>query len=105
MTGEEVLPPENGPHLKAVADVLMDLSLDIEMLGTVLCGNAEVVQRHMQELQTIDMIAQKQRSLANVLRSDCPRSALSDISLEELRLRLHELVERNRPKAGAARPN
>src|SRR5690349_16593873 len=95
MMNEDAQPNQYEPHLRAVADVLLDLSLDIEMLGTALCANAEVVQRHVQELQTIDMIAQKQRSLAAVLRSDCPRSALSDISLEELRTRLHELVAMN----------
>lgn len=96
---------EARPHLSAVADALLDLSLDIEMLGTALCANAEVVQRHVEELQAIDLIAQKQRSLAALLRADCPRSALSDISLDELRTRLHELVERNEAQAGAPQLN
>jgi len=98
MTSKQALGDQYGPHLKAVADVLLDLSIDIEALGTVLCGNVDVVQRHVQELQTIDMIAQKQRSLAAVLQSDCPRTAMSDISLEELRTRLCELVEVNGSK-------
>ena len=96
---------EARPHLRAIAEVLHDLSLDIEMLGTMLCANAELMQRHVQELQTIDLIAQKQRSLAVLLRADCPRSALSDICLDDLRTRLHELVESNRSPAVSARLN
>ncbi len=98
MTSEQAVGDQHGLHLKAVADVLLDLSIDIEALGTALCANVEVVQRHVQELQTIDMIAQKQRSLAAVLQADCPRTAMSDISLEELRTRLRELVEVNGSK-------
>lgn len=83
---------EPRPHLRAVADVLLDLSLDIEMLGTTLCANPAVVREHMQELQAIDMIAQMQRSLAALLQADCPQRALSEMGLETLRTRLHELI-------------
>jgi hypothetical protein len=88
MIGEEVR-----PHLRAIADVLQDLSLDIEGLGTTLCANADFVQRHVQELQLIDLIAQKQRSLAGLLRADCPKRAMSEICLDDLRERLSELVD------------
>lgn len=106
MIGDEGQPPAGsaraGPHILAVADVLLDLSLDIETLGTALCSNVDVVQRHVQELQTIDLIAQKQRSLAAVLRADCPKSALSNVSLDELRTRLGELLATDET---AAQPN
>lgn len=82
----------SGPHIRAIADVLLDLSLDIETLGTILCGNADVVQRHTEELQTIDLIAQKQRSLAAILQADCPDSAMSSIGVDVLRTRLYELL-------------
>ena len=65
----------------------------------------ELMQQHVQELQTIDLIAQKQRSLAALLRADCPRSALSDICLDDLKSRLHELVESHRSPAASARLN
>lgn len=90
MIGEEAR-----PHLRAVADVLLDLSLDIEMLGTTLCASPEVVQHHVQELQAIDMIAQMQRSLAALLQADCPKRAMSEIGLEALRTRLHDLIARD----------
>lgn len=97
MMMEEVPMPEggpllSGPHIRAIADVLLDLSLDIETLGTILCGNADVVQRHTEELQTIDLIAQKQRSLAAILQADCPDSAMSSIGVDMLRTRLYELL-------------
>ncbi len=87
----------SGPHIRAIADVLLDLSLDIETLGTILCGNADVVQRHVQELQTIDLIAQKQRSLAAILQAECPDTAMSSIGLDGLRSRLYELLEIDAP--------
>ena len=97
MIMEEVPTPSggpllSGPHMRAIADVLLDLSLDIETLGTILCGNADVVQRHTEELQTIDLIAQKQRSLAAILQADCPDSAMSSIGVDVLRTRLYELL-------------
>ena len=90
---EQRHPWPNDPHLHAVAEVLMDLSLDIETMGTRLCADADFTQRHVQELQLIDLIAQKQRSLAALLRADCPKSAMSDICLDDLRAQLRELVE------------
>lgn len=78
-------------HLAAVADVLHELSDDIEMLGAVLCTDSSLMACHMQELQTVDLIAQKQRALAMLLRADCPVSALSTIGLDDLKRRLEQL--------------
>lgn len=79
-------------RLNAVADVLTELAEDIELLGGVLCADGALAQRHMQELQTIDLIAQKQRTLADLVRSDCAISALHAIGLEDLKLRLQQLA-------------
>jgi len=81
------------PHLQAVAEVLLDLSFDIEAMGATLCADPDFVARHVQQLQLIDLIAQKQRSLATLLRADCPKSGVSDICLDDLRAQLSELVE------------
>ena len=79
-------------HLAAVADVLDELAGDIELLGAVLCADPVLVDRHMQELQAIDLITQKQRSLGMLLRADCPASALSSIGLDDLKHRLAHLA-------------
>jgi hypothetical protein len=90
-----------GPHLLAVASVLLELSEDIEMLGGVLCADPAIAARHMQELQMIDTIAQKQRSLAMMLQCNCPVSALAEIGLEDLKVRLAELAGRAASEAQA----
>lgn len=85
-------PGRRKAHLAAVADVLDELAADIELLGAVLCADPVLVDRHMQELQAIDLITQKQRSLGMLLRADCPVSALSSIGLEDLKKRLQQLA-------------
>ena len=91
-------------HFAAVADVLMELSEDIELLGEVLCADAALIGRHVVDLQMVDLIAQKQRSLALLLRADCPVSALSDIGLHDLKVQLETLVASaaQRPAADVA---
>lgn len=84
--------PKNDPHLQAVSEVLLDLSLDIENMGATLCTDPDFVEKHVQQLQLIDLIAQKQRSLATLLRADCPKSAVSNICLDDLRAQMKELI-------------
>lgn len=79
-------------HLAAVADVLDELVADVELLGVVLCADPGVVDRHMRELQAIDLITQKQRALGMLLRADCPASALSTIGLDDLKRQLEQLA-------------
>lgn len=91
-------PPSSPPpahiaaHLTTVADVLCELSGEIEGLGALLCTDAEIIARHVAQLQSIDLIAQKQRWLATMLRADCPLSAVDTIGVEAL-------AERFRPSA------
>jgi hypothetical protein len=74
-------------HLTTVADVLHELAAEIEMLGTTLCLDMAVLSRHTGTLQSIDLIAQKQRWLATLLRADCPLSAVNTIGVEALKAR------------------
>jgi hypothetical protein len=48
----------------------------------------------VQELQAIDLIAQKQRALAAVLGAECPTSALAGVGLEEVVDRFKALASR-----------
>jgi hypothetical protein len=89
---EQRHPWPKDPHLRAVSEVLIDLSLDIETMGTTLCADPDFVERHVHQLQLIDLVAQKQRSLAALLRADCPENALAEICLDDLRARLSALI-------------
>jgi hypothetical protein len=74
-------------HLTTVADILQELAVEIEDLGTVLCVDPAILASHIETLQSIDLIAQKQRWLSTLLRADCPMSAVSTIGVEALKER------------------
>ena len=71
-----------------IAAVLEDLSREVEALGAALCADMAIAMRHLDTLQTIDLIAQKQRSLAALLSADCPEAEIETIALDALRERL-----------------
>jgi hypothetical protein len=74
--------------LARVADVLDGLGLEIEALGERLCADPAFVAEHLDQLQSIDRIAQFQHALAKLLRAECVTSALDLIGLDELADRL-----------------
>lgn len=80
-----MMSPEQGAHLLEMADVLAELSVEIDTLGAVLCSDPAFVAVHVEQLQAIDLIAQKQRSIATMLRAECPVSAVKALGLDELR--------------------
>ncbi len=73
---------------RQIADVLVELSEEVEALGSSLCTDMDIAVRHMDTLQAIDLIAQKQRSLAAVLNADCVVEGVESIGLEKLRERM-----------------
>jgi hypothetical protein len=81
----------NAATHRQIAAVLEELSQEVEALGTALCGDTEIATRHLSTLQTIDLIAQKQRSLAALLEADCPESEIEKIAIDTLRDRLRLL--------------
>ena len=85
-------PAASTAHILAVADILLELADDIELIGASLCQDARLVDLKIKELQGIDLIAQKQKSLVNLLRANCPTTALQEIGLDHLRERLVELT-------------
>ncbi len=81
-------PPDHiAAHLTTVADVLGEIATEIEDLGASLCVDPAVIAGHLEKLQVIDLIAQKQRWLAAMLRADCPLSAVDTIGVDALRAR------------------
>ena len=83
-------------HLIAVAEVLVELSDEIEALGAQLCVDPAILARHLAPLQAIDLIAQKQRWLATLLLADCPVSAVASIAVDALRDRLAPVCQPGR---------
>ncbi len=82
-------PPSGvAPHLKAAAGILAELAAQVEALGAQLCADPDVVARHITALQAIDLIAQKQLHLAELLVADCPHAAVEAMRIEEVKRRI-----------------
>lgn len=80
-----MLPPS---HLARMALVLEEMSTEIEALGLALCSDPALAHGLMRELQAVDLIAQKQRSLARLLVAECTESAIGELGIEDLKQRL-----------------
>jgi hypothetical protein len=76
---------------RQIAAVLEELSQEVEALGAALCVDMDIAIRHVDTLQAIDLIAQKQRSLASLLTADCPEAGIEQIAIDTLRERLRLL--------------
>lgn len=93
--------PGHSPDLlKAIAEVLGELAMEVETLGATLCADPQMVANHMDQLQGIDVAAQTASHLAAVLNSDHPEDALDDIRLEALRHRLMAFAQAEGSDAG-----
>ncbi len=76
-------------QIQRISRVLDELSGEVEGLGSRLCANPAIMQAHMEDLQAIDLFAQKLHSLSRLLDADCPVTAAHALHLDELRQRLH----------------
>lgn len=76
-----------GQHEAEIADVLDEISAEIEALGAALCEDPHLCARHVEALQSIDLIAQKQRWLAELMRADCRETLVDSIGVEALQQR------------------
>ncbi|WP_353226632.1 hypothetical protein [Novosphingobium sp.] len=76
---------------RQIAAVLEEMSRDVEALGAALCVDMTIAMRHVDTLQAIDLIAQKQRSLAALLLADSPDTEIENIAIDVLRERLRPL--------------
>ncbi|MGV3511380.1 MAG: hypothetical protein ACO1OX_05185 [Novosphingobium sp.] len=73
---------------RQIAVVLDELAEEVEALGAALCDDMSVAINHMDKLQAIDLIAQKQRTLARLLLADRPADAIERIAIDVLRDRM-----------------
>lgn len=76
------------PHLREAAQILFELSAEIEALGARLCTDPAVIARHISELQVIDLIVQKQTHLAELLLADCPHTAVAAMRVDDVKRRI-----------------
>lgn len=79
-------------HLTVIAATLLELSDEIEALGSRLCSDPALVANQAHELQAFDLITQMQKELAAFLVADCPACAARDLRLDALRDRLQECL-------------
>ena len=78
-----------------IADELERIRQVLEDMGLQLCADPEIVRSHMNVLQSIDEICQRNENLARTLRSPDMVSEAGAITLETLRLRLQDdILER-----------
>ena len=85
-------PAGPAPHLKAAAGILAELSVQVEELGARLCSDPAIMAGHITELQAIDLIAQKQMHLADLLVADCPHDAVEAMRIEEVKHRIGSVL-------------
>lgn len=72
--------------------MLVELSSEVEAMGSALCRDPQVVGKHMDTLQQIDLIAQQLRGLGDLLEPECPINAAQKLGLDSLRARFHHLT-------------
>lgn len=73
----------------AIAEEMSALADRLCKLACVLASDPALAMRHMDELQSIDLMTQTQRALADVLRQDdAPLDRIARIPVEALAARL-----------------
>jgi len=78
-----------------IADELERIRKVLEDMGLQLCADPEIVRSHMNVLQSIDEVCQRNENLARTLRAPDMVSEAGSITLETLRLRLQDdILER-----------
>jgi hypothetical protein len=100
---EELLP--DGVMRALIADELDRIRHVLEDMGMQLCSDGEIVRSHMNVLQAIDEVCQRNENLARTLRSPDMVAEAGSITLESLRLRLQdEIYERLAEQTVASDP-
>jgi hypothetical protein len=76
--------------LMRAAEALASYAGEIEAIGEMLCGNAALVEAHLDELQAIDRLAQCLDQLALVFSAPDPDHAVASITIGTLQKQLSE---------------
>lgn len=103
----ETVPPglPDGVIRALIADELDRIRKLLEDMGLQLCSDPEIVRSHMNVLQSIDEICQRNENLGRTLRSHDMIAEAGTITLETLRLRFQDAIfERLAERTVAADP-
>jgi|GEM_PF-6604442 hypothetical protein len=81
----------NDPLMGAVIEEMRDVADRLCRLACILTGDPQVITNHFDELQSLDLLTQIQRTLADVLsRAGSIDERLSGMGLEALAERLRD---------------
>ncbi|MGY6550534.1 MAG: hypothetical protein ACXIT4_01425 [Erythrobacter sp.] len=81
------------PGLRAALSASQrEVAREIETLGTELCSNPAIIERHIGSLQQLDRCAQVLNQLAQVIEADHPASAIAAVTLEDVRIALEDAM-------------
>ena len=84
----------NDPLIPAIADEMADLADRLCRLACILANDPAVLTPHFDELQSIDLMVQTQRALADLLRQSGPASErIGRIPVEALATRIEERLD------------
>ena len=84
----------NDPLIPAIADEMADLADRLCRLACILANDPAVLTPHFDELQSIDLMVQTQRALADLLRQPGPASErIGRIPVEALATRIEERLD------------
>ena len=75
-----------------IADELDRIRVVLEDMGVELCSDPAIVRGHLDVLQTIDEICQRNENLARTLRAGDMVAETATITLESLRTRLQSAL-------------
>jgi len=83
------MPAEESAFLEAIAGEMSDVADRLCKLACVLASDPALVAHHMDDLQSIDLITQLQRALADLLRQPgSPAARIARVPVEALAMRL-----------------
>jgi hypothetical protein len=80
--------PGPGDPLAILLGMLTELQETVEELGGELVGDPDIVARHLNALQSLDLISQSLAAIAQLITADDERRAAATLVLAKLRARL-----------------
>lgn len=80
--------PGPGDPLAILLGMLTELQETVEELGGELVGDPDIVARHLNALQSLDLISQSLAAIAQLITADDERRAAATMVLAKLRARL-----------------
>lgn len=78
-----------------ISQELAGIAAILETIGDELCSDPHVVRMHISALQSIDELCQRHHNLGRMLSAKDMESAVNDITLESLRVRMVAAIAEN----------